>query len=123
MSDYSNRRAFHQTLHETIYARAKGYCEYCGRDTLSSIDAMYLTAFDHIVPLSKGGKSDSHNAAFACKSCHYYKGVYVPRGETREAQIADAWNHFKDDKKVKDETAYKARLAQWRTAQTTDQAT
>jgi 5-methylcytosine-specific restriction enzyme A len=47
---------------------AKGRCYYCG----SLTPATALT-MDHIVPLSRGGKTTKGNVVPACKSCNSKK--------------------------------------------------
>ena len=47
---------------------AKGRCYYCG----SLTPAIDLT-MDHIVPLSRGGKTTKGNVVPACKSCNSKK--------------------------------------------------
>ncbi len=47
---------------------AKGICQYCGR----RFPAKELT-MDHIVPLSKGGKTTKGNLAVCCKTCNIQK--------------------------------------------------
>ncbi|MGD2269169.1 MAG: HNH endonuclease [Desulfobacterales bacterium] len=52
---------------------AKGECHYCGR-TASPKD---LT-MDHIVPISRGGKSTRGNVVAACKECNNKKKQLLP---------------------------------------------
>jgi 5-methylcytosine-specific restriction endonuclease McrA len=52
---------------------AKGLCHYCG----SRVAAAELT-MDHIVPLSRGGKSTKGNVVPACKSCNNKKKQLLP---------------------------------------------
>ena len=51
----------------------EGICHYCGgkfdRDTLT---------MDHIVPLSRGGKSNKGNIVVSCKTCNSNKKYYTP---------------------------------------------
>lgn len=47
---------------------AKGRCYYCGSLTLATDLTM-----DHIVPLSRGGKTTKGNVVPACKSCNSRK--------------------------------------------------
>lgn len=46
----------------------KGICHYCGRQ----VDPSEIT-MDHIVPLSKGGKSEKNNVIPCCKDCNNKK--------------------------------------------------
>ncbi|MCZ6513894.1 MAG: HNH endonuclease [Nitrospinae bacterium] len=51
---------------------AKGECNYCGQ-TFAKKD---LT-MDHIVPLSRGGKSTKGNVVVACQPCNSDKKYYT----------------------------------------------
>ncbi len=53
--------------------RAKGICHYCKQ----SFPASELT-MDHIVPLSRGGKSTKGNVVPACKECNTRKKDDLP---------------------------------------------
>lgn len=57
------------TLREDIYRRDCGLCRYC---------AIRLTreqaTVDHVVPVSKGGRSTLHNLVLACSPCNLRKG-------------------------------------------------
>ena len=52
---------------------AKGRCHYCGNPTAPSDLTM-----DHIVPLSRGGKSTKGNVVPCCKSCNNAKKQLLP---------------------------------------------
>ena len=52
---------------------AKGSCHYCGK----SFSAGDLT-MDHIVPLSRGGKSTKGNIVPCCKNCNSEKKYLTP---------------------------------------------
>jgi len=52
---------------------AKGVCHYCGRPTLPGELTM-----DHIVPISRGGKSTKGNAVPCCKECNTNKKHLLP---------------------------------------------
>jgi 5-methylcytosine-specific restriction endonuclease McrA len=50
-----------------------GVCHYCG----GKFPPKDLT-MDHIVPISRGGKSNKGNLVPACKSCNSNKKYYTP---------------------------------------------
>ncbi len=52
---------------------SRGTCHYCGR----SMPPAELT-MDHVVPLSRGGKSIKSNVVPACKTCNTEKHRLVP---------------------------------------------
>ena len=49
-----------------VFLRDKFMCQYCGSNN-------ELT-FDHLLPRSKGGKTDWNNVVTACSSCNVQKG-------------------------------------------------
>ena len=49
-----------------VFLRDKFMCQYCGGNS-------ELT-FDHLLPRSKGGKTDWNNVVTACSSCNVQKG-------------------------------------------------
>jgi len=51
----------------------KGQCHYCGK----SVEPKDLT-LDHIVPLSRGGKSTKGNVVPCCKECNNKKKYMTP---------------------------------------------
>ncbi len=52
---------------------AKGICYYCGR----TVPPKALT-MDHIVPISRGGRSTKGNVVTACKKCNNAKYQLLP---------------------------------------------
>lgn len=52
---------------------AKGVCYYCGQKTPPKELTM-----DHIVPISRGGKSSKGNVVTACKTCNNAKKQLLP---------------------------------------------
>ncbi len=52
---------------------AKGTCHYCGK----SFPSKELT-MDHLVPLSRGGKSTKGNIVPCCKNCNNEKKYLTP---------------------------------------------
>lgn len=51
----------------------EGICHYCGGE----FQPTQLT-MDHIVPLSRGGKSSKGNVVACCKTCNSNKKYYTP---------------------------------------------
>ena len=52
---------------------AKGICHYCGQPALPKELTM-----DHIVPISRGGKSTKSNVVPCCKECNNAKKQLLP---------------------------------------------
>ena len=52
---------------------AKGRCYYCGRPTSPKELTM-----DHVVPISRGGKSSKANVVPCCKECNNAKKQLLP---------------------------------------------
>jgi 5-methylcytosine-specific restriction protein A len=52
---------------------AQGVCHYCEQKFAPKDLTM-----DHVVPLSRGGKSSKNNTVAACKACNNQKKYYTP---------------------------------------------
>lgn len=57
-----------------IYARDNYSCQYCAK----KLKAAELT-FDHVLPRSRGGKTNWENIVAACQRCNREKGSRTPR--------------------------------------------
>jgi 5-methylcytosine-specific restriction endonuclease McrA len=53
-----------------IFRRDEFQCQYCGSDSNLTLD--------HLIPRSKGGKSNWNNLVTACKACNAKKGDNTP---------------------------------------------
>jgi 5-methylcytosine-specific restriction endonuclease McrA len=53
---------------------ASGICHYCGR----KVGIKNLT-MDHVIPLSRGGRSTKGNLVPCCKACNTAKKADLPR--------------------------------------------
>jgi 5-methylcytosine-specific restriction endonuclease McrA len=53
---------------------AAGHCYYCGH----TFEASRLT-MDHVVPLTKGGRSEKNNLVACCKECNTKKKTMLPQ--------------------------------------------
>ncbi len=53
--------------------KSSGKCNYCG----NSFPPNELT-MDHLIPLSRGGKSEKYNIVPACKECNSKKKYLLP---------------------------------------------
>ena len=75
-ADLMRERAKARELRESQWWKrrlAKGKCHYCGR----SVFPRELT-MDHIVPVSRGGKTTRGNVVACCKECNNAKKQLLP---------------------------------------------
>jgi 5-methylcytosine-specific restriction endonuclease McrA len=56
-----------------IYLRDRNRCQYCGKKFSTS-----ELSLDHVVPVSRGGKSTWENVVCACLKCNVRKGNRLP---------------------------------------------
>lgn len=59
-----------ETQRNEVFARAKGFCEYCLSPEKYSSSTFEV---EHIHPISKGGKTVLSNLALSCPSCNKFK--------------------------------------------------
>jgi len=52
-----------------VYLRDMNTCQYCGNEF-----SKHDLTLDHVLPISKGGKTNWTNIVTACKSCNVKKG-------------------------------------------------
>lgn len=65
---YLNLRAFGADIRERVYEKQKGICPICGEHfELEEMEA------DHIIPWSKGGKTEEDNCQMLCMKCNRTK--------------------------------------------------
>jgi len=67
-SVYRNRVPFNK---KNVLIRDRYTCVYCGRKQKA------LT-IDHVIPVSRGGKTDFDNCVACCASCNNHKGARTP---------------------------------------------
>lgn len=65
-----NRKSVSAENRREVIKRAKDFCEYCRSNSKFSDSPFDL---DHILPESKGGKSEPDNLALACHGCNLFK--------------------------------------------------
>ena len=68
-SVYRNRVPFTK---KNLLVRDRYACVYCGRNQKA------LT-IDHVIPVSRGGKTEFDNCVACCASCNNHKGARTPR--------------------------------------------
>lgn len=75
-SNYRKEKAQARKLRQSQWWQKKiseGICHYCG----GKFDFKNMT-MDHIVPISRGGKSAKGNIVPSCKKCNTNKKYYTP---------------------------------------------
>jgi 5-methylcytosine-specific restriction endonuclease McrA len=55
-----------------IFLRDAYVCQYCGTNVTE-----VTATLDHVLPVSKGGKTTWENSTTACKTCNYKKAAHV----------------------------------------------
>jgi len=77
---------------KNIFFRDKNRCQYCGgRFATSDLN------LDHVVPLSRGGKSTWENVVCCCVRCNSRKGGMLPveaRMQLIKAPLRPRWHPF-----------------------------
>lgn len=69
--------------------RAKGKCEYCGRNLFESFEEYLLAQQDHIIPWRSGGENTFENSALSCYICNVMlKGGWDPTLENSSELIS-----------------------------------
>jgi hypothetical protein len=61
-------------LRRQVCLRAEDCCEYCGLPQLGQEANFHV---DHIIPTSRGGRSNLENLALSCVSCSLRKGAAI----------------------------------------------
>jgi HNH endonuclease len=62
------------SVQRAVIKLSNGYCEYCLYPENYASDFFH---FDHIIPLSKGGKSELLNIARSCGRCNGFKSQNI----------------------------------------------
>lgn len=68
LKEYQKPKQYARLSKRNVFLRDQYVCQYCGTH-VNNHDA----TLDHVLPLSKGGKSSWTNLATACKPCNYRK--------------------------------------------------
>lgn len=80
-------------LRQTITNRAKRHCEYCLMPLDFSHDPFEA---EHNIPISKSGKTESNNLAFACRGCNLHKSDKILGFDSVSDEIVRLFNPRKD---------------------------
>jgi hypothetical protein len=60
-----------------VFYRDRGRCAACGTDLSGLIDTLNVGAYDHMMPLARGGLNDVTNLQLLCESCNSKKSDKV----------------------------------------------
>jgi hypothetical protein len=71
-AERDKKRLFRGVVRETIFARDGGCCWYCGQEV--SYKALQV---DHVIPWSRGGRTDEKNGVVSCRPCNRQKSAKV----------------------------------------------
>ena len=74
------RRAFDEDQRIAVYRRDKGLCAKCleeGREEKEALVPWTEYDADHVIPHSKGGRTEMSNAQVLCRACNLLKGATV----------------------------------------------
>jgi 5-methylcytosine-specific restriction endonuclease McrA len=67
-----DRRKMSSRLRYKVLSRDRFRCVLCGRSPATDLEV--ILHIDHIIPVSKGGKSNPENLQTLCMECNYGKG-------------------------------------------------
>ena len=70
LHDYQKPKSTMRLSKRNIFLRDEYLCQYCGTHVTDQ-----SATLDHVLPVSKGGKTTWENSATACKPCNYRKAA------------------------------------------------
>lgn len=82
------------TLRERVIARAHNRCEYCQLEQRSQVATFPV---DHVLPRSRGGRSNLANLALACPRCNALKWIHVEATDPLEGATVSLFNPRTDE--------------------------
>lgn len=84
---------------KNLYYRDKGKCAYCG-----AMLSLEKATVDHILPMSKGGRTRWENVTIACSECNFKKNDRTPEQAglkiLNRVYVPKIYDSFFFDKKV-----------------------
>lgn len=78
LNEYHKKKTYVRMSKKNVYIRDQFSCQYCGKHCETKDRTV-----DHVVPLSKGGKSNWLNLVTACRKCNGAKGDKTVMKPTR----------------------------------------
>jgi 5-methylcytosine-specific restriction endonuclease McrA len=70
LREYQKPKSTMRLSKRNIFLRDEYACQYCGCEVTEG-----SATLDHVLPVSKGGKTTWENSATACKPCNYRKAA------------------------------------------------
>lgn len=84
--EYQKPKANVRVSRTNVYLRDGYKCQYCGTDITDTSGTL-----DHVLPLSRGGKSNWTNLTTACKPCNWRKSDKVGMKPKHLPHKPDYW--------------------------------
>ncbi|MEP6900798.1 MAG: HNH endonuclease signature motif containing protein [Actinomycetota bacterium] len=82
-----------ETQRKEVFARAKGFCEYCLSPEKYSNSTFEV---EHINPISKRGKTVLENLALSCSGCNKFKSHRTEAFDAKTGEIVLLYNPRRD---------------------------
>ncbi len=87
------RKKIPAPLRREATKRAKGFCEYCRSDSDFSDSPFDV---EHIIPISKNGKTEIGNLALSCHGCNLYKSNKIEAFDIVSERMSKLFTPRKD---------------------------
>ena len=87
LHDYQKPKSTMRLSKRNIFLRDEYLCQYCGTHVTDQ-----SATLDHVLPVSKGGKTTWENSATACKPCNYRKAASIKMKPTRVPYKPHFWD-------------------------------
>ena len=86
LSEYQKTKSIVRMSKRNVFLRDRYECQYCGIECTEE-----NATLDHVLPVSKGGRSNWLNLATACKKCNYLKADKIKMKPKRAPYKPDYW--------------------------------
>jgi 5-methylcytosine-specific restriction endonuclease McrA len=87
LHDYQKPKSTMRLSKRNIFLRDEYLCQYCGTHVTDQ-----SATLDHVLPVSKGGKTTWENSATACKPCNYRKAASTKMKPNRAPYKPHFWD-------------------------------
>lgn len=94
LKEYQKPKSTMRLSKRNIFLRDEYLCQYCGDE----VTEQHAT-LDHVLPVSKGGKTTWENSATACKPCNYRKAASTKMKPNRKPHKPHFWELVEKRKK------------------------